>query len=194
MAKRRLYLAYGSNLNLEQMAYRCPTAEVVGTATLEDGRLMFKGVATIERCRGSSVPVLVWNIQPQDEAALDIYEGWPHLYRKETRRIVLNGKTVNAMVYIMNGRRPYSPPNQGYYNTILEGYESAGFDTSILQKAALDSSEERKAVISPIIKEQIAAKQICSIQIGFRPSPTAKVTMSWQSLSRNSGVNMLDLL
>ena len=32
MNKDRLYIAYGSNLNLEQMKHRCPTAEVVGAA------------------------------------------------------------------------------------------------------------------------------------------------------------------
>lgn len=31
----RLYFAYGSNINLEQMADRCPAAEVVGTAVLD---------------------------------------------------------------------------------------------------------------------------------------------------------------
>ena len=30
-SKSKLYIAYGSNLNLEQMKRRCPTAEVVGT-------------------------------------------------------------------------------------------------------------------------------------------------------------------
>ena len=38
----RLYFAYGSNINLEQMAVRCPAAQVVGPAVLEgyeDGKL-----------------------------------------------------------------------------------------------------------------------------------------------------------
>ena len=86
-SKERLYIAYGSNLNLDQMKHRCPTAEIVGTAELKNWRLWFRGgghsaVATIERERGFKVPVLVWRIQPQDELALDRYEGWPHLYRK----------------------------------------------------------------------------------------------------------------
>ena len=71
--KCRLYIAYGSNLNLEQMKHRCPTAEVVGTAELKNWRLWFRGgnhsaVATIERERGFKVPVLIWRIQPEDEA------------------------------------------------------------------------------------------------------------------------------
>ena len=97
MSKERLYIAYGSNLNLEQMGRRCPTAEVVGTAMLKDWRLRFRGgdhsaVATIERDKGFQVPVLVWRIQPRDEAALDRYEGFPFLYRKETLCVVVNGK------------------------------------------------------------------------------------------------------
>lgn len=135
-AKRRLYLAYGSNMNLEQMKYRCPTARVVGHAMLENWRLIFNGVASVERSKGDSVPVVVWDIQPKDEVALDVYEGWPRMYRKEIRRIKLGGKLVNAMIYIMNNVRYYSPPGSAYYNTIREGYESAGFDVNILREAA----------------------------------------------------------
>ena len=145
--KCRLYIAYGSNLNLEQMAHRCPTAEVVGTATLRGWRLWFRGgnggaVATVERERGCEVPVLIWRIQPQDERALDRYEGWPHLYHKETLRLTVNGRRVYAMVYIMNeARYPYGTPSLGYLDTIREGYESAGFDSGILAKAVSDSKE-----------------------------------------------------
>ena len=28
----KLYIAYGSNLNLSQMKHRCPTARVIGTS------------------------------------------------------------------------------------------------------------------------------------------------------------------
>ncbi len=135
--KGRLYIAYGSNLNLAQMSGRCPTAEVVGKAVLRGWRLAFRGVATIERCAGYNVPVLVWKLQPQDEHALDRYEGWPHLYYKETLKISLGGKRRTAMVYIMNrDAHPYSPPARSYMRTILEGYESAGFDLGILYRAA----------------------------------------------------------
>jgi hypothetical protein len=88
--KNKLYLAYGSNLNLKQMADRCPTAKVVGASQINDHRLLFRGahagaVATIEPFEGGNVPVLVWEITPTDEAALDRYEGWPFLYRKGSR-------------------------------------------------------------------------------------------------------------
>ena len=70
--KQRLYIAYGSNLNLEQMAFRCPTAKVVGKSELKDYELLFRGgrrgaVATVEPKAGSTVPILVWEIQKKDE-------------------------------------------------------------------------------------------------------------------------------
>ena len=32
---KKLYIAYGSNMDEEQMAFRCPTATLVGTAIVE---------------------------------------------------------------------------------------------------------------------------------------------------------------
>lgn len=55
-----IYLAYGSNMNIEQMAYRCPKAKLLDTAVLENDRLMFKRkrrpVATIEKVVSSVFP------------------------------------------------------------------------------------------------------------------------------------------
>ena len=63
------YLAYGSNLSVEQMATRCPDAIYVGTAEIKDYRLLFKRggsgtYLTVEPEEGSTVPVLVciWNV------------------------------------------------------------------------------------------------------------------------------------
>ena len=39
MSKKQLYIAYGSNINLEQMTYRCPHSKVVGTAEIKDYEL-----------------------------------------------------------------------------------------------------------------------------------------------------------
>ncbi len=146
MENKNIYIAYGSNLNLAQMADRCPTARVVGATTMNDSRLLFRGphggaVATVEPFKGGSVPVLVWEITEADEAALDRYEGWPYLYRKETVKVKLNGKAVKAMVYIMNEGRPLGQPSSYYYSIIFEGYKAAGFDIEILRQATIDSLE-----------------------------------------------------
>ena len=43
MADGGLYFAYGSNINLDQMSYRCPAAQVVGPVTLDGYELLFRG-------------------------------------------------------------------------------------------------------------------------------------------------------
>lgn len=137
----RLYMAYGSNLNLPQMEKRCPTATVAGTSEIKGYELLFRGVATVEPKEGGSVPVLLWNIEPWDELALDRYEGWPHLYRKEMMDVELEGKTVSAMVYVMNDGRSLAMPSDFYYKVIEDGYKTAGFDIGVLEQA-LDRTEE----------------------------------------------------
>jgi hypothetical protein len=84
---------------------------------------------------GASVPVLLWEITPSDEEALDRYEGWPHFYRKETLEFTSMGEPVEAMAYIMNDGRQLGLPSPYYYNVIAEGYESAGFDPKALADA-----------------------------------------------------------
>ena len=40
---KRLYVAYGSNLNFKQMKHRCPTAKLYGIGTVYGYELQFKG-------------------------------------------------------------------------------------------------------------------------------------------------------
>ena len=56
---KKYYLAYGSNLNIRQMKFRCPTAKIVGTAIIKDYELLYKGsktgsYLTIEKKEGFS--------------------------------------------------------------------------------------------------------------------------------------------
>lgn len=140
MSKKKLYIAYGSNLHRPQMARRCPEATVIGVSQIPNYTLRFRGsgVATIEPRKGSSVPVVVWEISRDDERNLDYYEGFPILYTKQNFKIKLNGETVTAMAYVMTPGRKLSRPPAAYFNTILYGYEDFGFDVAILKKAMLD--------------------------------------------------------
>lgn len=138
--KPKLYIAYGSNLNLPQMAFRCPNAEVIGKSELKDYELLFRGsrhgaVATVEPKEGSFVPVTLWKISQMDEAALDRYEGYPHFYDKQIMDVELDGKTVSAMIYIMTPGYEFGIPSDYYADVIRKGYESAGFDTQVLEDA-----------------------------------------------------------
>ena len=135
----KLYVAYGSNLNMMQMGWRCPTASVVGTGKIIDYKLTFRRVATIEPSVKSEVPVAVWKIEDSDEKALDRYEGYPSLYRKEMIDVEMDdGTKVKAMVYIMNYGTP-AMPYQQYLDTIIKGYQDVGLDPSYLEEALIDT-------------------------------------------------------
>ena len=145
MAKK-LYVAYGSNLNKGQMKYRCPTAKFYGTGMLQGYELQFKGrehtaFATIAPKDGASVPVGLWEIQPRDEQALDLYEGFPSHYFKKDVPVQVGGKEVSAMVYVMNLRMNFNLPSPSYYATVHQGYRDCGLDTAALEQALQSSAQ-----------------------------------------------------
>lgn len=132
----KLYLAYGSNLNLGQMRFRCPHARRVGTAWLKDHALEFRYFLTVREEKGARVPLGVLEIDGRDERSLDRYEGYPTHYRKEEVEVELNGKPVKAVIYLMNPEiREVMPPSATYLRTCLEGYRDFGFDEEPLLKA-----------------------------------------------------------
>ena len=160
-----LYAAYGSNLSVSQMSYRCPDSEIVGTGKIMDYKLVFRLHADIEKHEGSDtgsyVPVLIWKISKDDEKRLDRYEGVKGgYYHQEEISVVMddetdtegsdgtnaggNGKELVAMVYIMNTQDKVSPPDAGYYQIIDEGYEHFGFDKKILKEALIESMDGRE--------------------------------------------------
>lgn len=137
---RKLYIAYGSNMDEKQMAGRCPTARLFGTSELEGYRLLFKGsktgaYATIETQKGGRVPVLIWEIGEQDERNLDRYEGYPVFYHKKEIEVQLGGERKAAMVYIMDESRELGEPSASYYNVLESAYWKFGFPMGILMEA-----------------------------------------------------------
>ena len=133
-----LYVAYGSNMNLEQMAYRCPNSKIVGNGELHGWKLVFNIHAdVIEGAENDVVPVVVWNIANEDWRMLDVYEGYPSYYVKEIVKVILeDGKEENAVVYVMaKNRKGICPPISSYFNGILKGYADNGINTEYLFNA-----------------------------------------------------------
>ena len=151
--EKRYYLAYGSNLNVRQMRMRCPTARMIGTATLENYRLMFKGsktgsYLTVEPEEGCSVPVGVWEVTARDELALDRYEGYPTFYYKKELELPITGirtgivRQRKAFVYIMHEDRLLGVPSNMYMRICMEGYMDFGFNYDTLWEAYEYSRQE----------------------------------------------------
>lgn len=147
---KRYYLAYGSNLNMLQMAARCPGARRVGTGIIKDYELLFKGskigsYLTIEKRKGAHVPVGIWEVTPADEERLDRYEGYPLFYYKRQIPIKLKDelqhrvRRVTAFVYIMHEDRPIGIPSDRYMKTCFDGYDDFDFDKALLREAEIRS-------------------------------------------------------
>jgi gamma-glutamylcyclotransferase (GGCT)/AIG2-like uncharacterized protein YtfP len=135
---KKIYIAYGSNLNIRQMKRRCPNANIIGKCILEDYKLEFRGVANIIKKKGEKVPIGLWEITEECEKALDIYEGYPKLYRKEYININVNGKEELGMAYVMN-YKTIAPPSELYYNIIQQGYKDFQISNIALRKALIES-------------------------------------------------------
>ena len=131
--KTALYAAYGSNLNHDQMARRCPDAEFLGTGKINHFRLVFRHVADIEFSKGSKVLVGLWRVTEDCMDALDAYEGYPTLYDRTFLNVEQpDGSTVEAWVYFML-REGYQPPLKTYYQSIADGYRHCGLPLKKLQ-------------------------------------------------------------
>lgn len=147
----RYYFAYGSNMNLDQMEFRCPDAEVVENVRLEGYRLAFagrspgNGVATILPEEGCHVDGVLWKITPQCEKSLDHYEGYPYLYGKEMVEVNGEGGTrQNAAVYVMNAPHKDCParPSDFYLKGILEGCRQNHLPTEPVLEAVKHTRQE----------------------------------------------------
>jgi len=79
-------------------------------------------VANVIECEGENVPIAVWEITEECEKALDIYEGYPRLYRKEYVEIEINNMKETGMIYVMNYGKG-AAPNRQYFNVIKQGYK-----------------------------------------------------------------------
>lgn len=151
----KIYVAYGSNLDVEQMAWRCPKAKKLSAGMLDGWELIYRrsysgAYATIRRAPGKYVPVGLWKIYAADERALDRYEGFPSFYHKQTVEVVLDdGKKVNGMVYIMRPDAIPGYPSIAYIDTIYKGYIDFGLDARFLadsirliQQEMIDAKEK----------------------------------------------------
>jgi len=146
------YIAYGSNLNMEQMDFRCPTAVPVGSGSIRGYQLNFRGsktgsYLTIDPCEGGEVPVGIWKIENEDLDSLDQYEGYPRFYDRKVIEVDCTGfktkrkRKVKAYVYIMTGNRPIGVPSTRYLNTCFVGCCEFGLDTFPITEAYIRAFE-----------------------------------------------------
>ena len=112
-----LYFAYGANINADDMAWRCPRAQPIGAFELHHWQLELYCHATIEPKQGNSVHGVLWELTPECEQALDVFEGFPSYYTKRT----WNQGGQWFFFYEMTDPKS-GTPSQGYIQRIANGY------------------------------------------------------------------------
>jgi hypothetical protein len=145
-----LYFAYGSNMDSDAMARRCPRSKVIGTGRLARHRfaLMPEGYGNVVRDPRRAVHGVLWDLALSDVRALDAYEELGRgLYRKVIQPIVKDGGgSAQALVYV--GRGEGGTPRKGYMEGVIAAARSWGFPTAYVADLA---------TLAPALREPVAA-------------------------------------
>ena len=187
-----LYFGYGSNLWLHQMQLRCPTSQYLGVARLPNYRWIIndRGYANVveredtaeaedqtaaqaaaeadnSNTATDAVYGLLYSLLPLDEARLDVNEGVPEAYTKETLGVdfwasdprVEDGwvdvsgpaQGRDALVYIDRKRVMESRPKKEYVYRMNMGIRDAvkmgvprGYVDAVMRKFIPDEGEGRE--------------------------------------------------
>jgi len=143
---RKLYFAFGSNMDRGQMAVRCPSATEFGAAAAYGWRLEFRGwssgrqgaVATVIPRQRAVVHGLLWLVSEAEMQRLDLYEGAPWYYgRHQVEVSTASGRPTWATTYILNPEHalPGCKPNPDYAMIIAQAYRDLGLDWKPLREA-----------------------------------------------------------
>ena len=144
----KLYVAYGSNLDKEQMKYRCPSARPVQSGYLDNWQLIYRGsktgaYASIRYKKGCRVPVGLWEITKHDERFLDRYEGYPIFYQK--KNIFVTSEVVQRLRlwYISCDPMLLRVRHQNsIFGLYCVDYADFGLDESYLIRSILQNQQE----------------------------------------------------
>jgi len=120
---QHLYFAYGSNMNIEQMNQRCPTAKKYANGIIQGWKMIInsKGVATIIRQNNSVVEGVIWIVFDADIKELDKREGISKNIYKKTYINVKNKHGVDVCIVYIATDQTLGMPRPGYIELIHTG-------------------------------------------------------------------------
>ena len=157
------YFAYGSNMSLERLRKRVPSAEPKGKAVLRCHRLAFHKVSRKDGSGKCDIPPAkesdaVWgrlyHIDDKDKECLDRYEGLGYGYDDKCVTVELDsGCTVCAMTYYVKDPTKINPnlkPYTWYQKHVLVGAKESSLPPDYIKKikevkAEEDCDKEREA-------------------------------------------------
>ena len=136
-----IYFAYGSNV--EAVEVDGGEARSLGSARLDDHRLAFTrrsvrtgtGVADVISALGEVVWGVLYELEPDQAAALDAKEGLGWAYARVSRRVrTPGGEEVDAFLYtVLHKEREEVPPSDAYLERLLRGARRHGLPADYVQ-------------------------------------------------------------
>lgn len=146
------YFAYGSNLDLMQMQMRCPNAQFVSTARLDNHKICFPrksfvrdcAVISVEPAAGESVWGALYEIDAADLARLDEREGFSVKRDRDKNpqnRITVqversDEQSVSAETYVATPSEEPGQPSPHYIGYLVASAAECGLPKSQLVKLA----------------------------------------------------------
>jgi len=145
-----LYAAYGSNMDPAQMLERAPYSPHRGTGWLEGWRLTFGGedigwegaIATVVEDPDHHVFVSIYDLTPQDEESLDIWEGANlDIYSKIRVRVQSLQGELLCYLYVLNSFEG-GLPSKRHLSIILDAAIAAGAPVDYLEDLAKRATKD----------------------------------------------------
>ena len=135
--------AYGTNISQGEMKSHSEDVVFIGYGTLENFQLKFRGfanhgVATLEKKKGASVPIAVYDISQKARLTLDNFETFPYAYKRLKVKATFNGKPIKGFVYVLKLKLPPQMPNNEYIKALRLGYFVANFDDAPINEAIVE--------------------------------------------------------
>jgi gamma-glutamylcyclotransferase (GGCT)/AIG2-like uncharacterized protein YtfP len=132
----KLYFAYGSNMLQDQMKERCPNHRYFGHGILKGFRWIIteRGYANIIRSEADEVHGVVYRINEEDEASLDMAEGvHKGSYWKENHRVEVEKINYPCLVYI-DPIEAEGSPKEEYVGRINRGVSDANLHPEYVER------------------------------------------------------------
>lgn len=138
--KKFTIFCYGTNVARQQILSRTNDAEFLGYGTITDFVLRFRGfrehaIATLEKQKGSTLPVAVFQLTPEGRFGLDNFEPFPYNYTKIKTTALLDGKRIKGYVYVLKQKLLPGIPSKRYLDALRSAYFEADFDNEIIDQA-----------------------------------------------------------
>jgi gamma-glutamylcyclotransferase (GGCT)/AIG2-like uncharacterized protein YtfP len=138
------YFAYGMLTNIDSMKKHAKTAKCLGHASVAGYRFRFALHADIVPDETSVCHGVLWEIDSNAIASLDLLEDYPEYYNKINVDVMCHGIAYQAIAYIMQPSHNDEEPSEHYCNMVLGGYIANNVPCEQILNALLAIGPESK--------------------------------------------------